>query len=67
MDRGIKPVIVLSAEILMNSWYTLESVARKCDDTAEHNPHTLTHTSCLSRWIVLNRDGRNLGGIKGLF
>ena len=31
------------------------------------NPHTLTHTSCLSRWIVLNGDGRNHGCIKGLF
>lgn len=50
MDRGIKPVIVLSAEILMNSWYTLEVIARKCrwhswnrdetpTPTPQHTPH----------------------------
>lgn len=30
MDRGIESVILLTAEVLMISWYTLEVVARKC-------------------------------------
>ena len=58
MDRGIKPVIVLSAEILMNFWYTLESCNQKGQMTQlkqgrDPQPPHPAHTSCLSRWIVL--------------
>lgn len=43
----------------MNSWYT-RSYSQKVQMTQlkrgrDPNPHTPTHTSCLSRWIVLMR------------
>lgn len=72
MDRGIKPVIVLSAEILMNFWYTLESCNQKGQMTQlkqgrdPQPPHP--HTHLMPKQVdCANGDGRNHGGIKGLF